>query len=269
MGRGSGKGTYNLLKTSSEMSNINPVPSYRAYGVRKRENLFTYLNEILAVLLGWFIYIPYFFVIFIGTWFFVKGLGNTGVILFFLIVLLFVYFVLARKIRKRAKFIIKLRKQCRKLGYAVELKRSFFKGLRFNKEGIDLIVHTPYKRWYLRFLTPKKHNSHITFLSKDKIEITTNVIRNNVKAVLGFGKEKTKQVDYFFNEEFKSDRIEIQKVLLVNPVPLDIFRKDTYGARIPIGAGERLYDDYVLFTGSSFINALEREYNENKTRGRF
>ena len=85
MNRGNGKGTYNILKTSSEMSNINPVPSYRAYGVRKRENLFTYLNEILAVLLGWFIYIPYFFVIFIGTWFFVKGLGNTGVILFFLL----------------------------------------------------------------------------------------------------------------------------------------------------------------------------------------
>lgn len=268
MNRGNGKGAYNLLKSRAEMSNINPVPSYRAYGVTKKENVFTHLNEILAILLGWVIYIPYFFVIIVGTLFMIKLGGNTGIVFASFVGLLFVYFVLARNIRKRAKFIRKLRKQCRKFGYAFELKRSFLKGLRFNKKGIDLIVHTPYKRWYVRFMTPKRHRSHITILSKTEIEIKTNVTRNAIKAVLGLGNMKTKYVDYSFDEEFKSDRMDTQKVLLVNPVPLDMFKRDRDGARIPIGTGEKIYD-YIMYSGSGFINALDREYNENKTRGRF
>ena len=262
------RSTFNLLKSNAEISKINPVPSYRAYGVTKRENIFTYLNELLAILLGWFIYIPCFVIIFIGTIFMVKLFGNTGIIFVFLTVLLFIYFVLGRNIRKRAKFISKLRKKCKRLGYAVEFKRNFIKGLKFNKKGIDLIVHTPYKRWYVRFMTPKKHRSHITFVSKYEIEIKTNVTRNAMKAVLGFGKTKVKRIGYSFDEVFKTDRMETQKVILVNPVPLDIFKMDIDGARIPIGTGEKLYD-YIMFSGSSFINTLQREYDENKRRGRF
>ena len=270
MNQKNGKGAFNMLKASAEMSKINPVPSYRAYGVTKRENIFTYLNEVLALLIGWLIYIPYFVVILIGTVFMVKVMGKTGIIFVFLLGFLVVYFILARSIRKRAKFIRNLRKQCRKSGYVVEFKRSFIKGLKFNKKGIDLIVHTPYKRWYVRFMTPKKHRSHITILSKEEIEVKTNVVRNNIKATLGLGNVKVKRVEYSFDDEFKSDRMPTQKVLLVNPVPLDMFKRerDGDGARIPIGTGEKLYD-YVIFSASGFINELEREYNENKTRGRF
>ena len=85
MNQKNGKGAFNMLKASAEMSKINPVPSYRAYGVTKRENIFTYINEVLAILLGWFIYIPYFFVILIGTVFMVKVMGKTGIVFVFLL----------------------------------------------------------------------------------------------------------------------------------------------------------------------------------------
>ncbi len=268
MARRENRSTYNLLKSSAEISKVNPVPSYRAYGVTKRENIFTYLNEILAVLLGWFIYIPLFAIILIGTVYMVMLWGSVGTVFLFLIGFIIIYFVLARNIRKRARFISKLRKKCKWFGYTVEFKRSFLKGLKFNKKGIDLIVHTPHKRWYVRFMTPKKHKSHITFVSKYEIEVKTNVTRNAMKAVLGLGKTKVKRIDYSFDEEFKLDRMPTQKVLLVNPVPLDMFKKDRDGGTIPIDTGEKLYD-YIMFTGNGFINALEREYDENKTRGRF
>ncbi len=264
------RGSFNLLKSSaeisqSETSRINPVPAYRAYGVTKRENFFTVLNEILAIILGWYLYIPCFFIILVGTIFMIKLLGNTGVIFAFLVIILFIYFVLGRNIRKRASFVSKLRKKCKQLGYAFEFKRSFFRGLRFNNEGIDLIVHSPYKRWYLRFMTPKKHRSYITILNRNEIEVKTNVTRNHLKAVLGFGKIKVRRYDYSFKEVFNSDSIKTQKVLLINPVPLDMFKKDIDGATIPIGSGEKLYD-YVMFSGSGFISDLQREYDESKKR---
>ena len=268
MGRRENRGTYNLLKLSSNVSKTNPVSRYRAYEVAKRENIFTKLNEILVVLLGWFIYILLFTIILIGTVFMVMVGGSIGIVFLFLTGFLFVYFVLARNIRKRAKFISKLRKKCKRFGYAFEFKRSFLKGLKFNKKGIDLIVHTPYKRWYVRFMTPKKRSSHITFVSKYEIEVKTNVTRNSMKFVLGFGRTKVKRVEYSFDEEFKIDRIQTQKVLLVNPVPLDMFKKDRYGGTVPIDTGEKLYD-YIMFTSNGFINALEREYEANKTTGRF
>lgn len=248
-------------KTRPEVSEYNPVPLYRSYGVTKRESIFTKINEILAVFVGWIIYIPCFIIIFIGTAFMVYAMGSVGVVFSSLAVLLFVYFVLARNIRKRARFIFKLRKKCRNLGYVFKFKRSFLSGLKFNKEGIDLEVYTPDKIWYLRFMTPKTHKSHITILNKFEMEIKTNITRSRMKRILGLDTVKVRRIDYSFNEVFKRDNIETQKVLLVNPVPFDMFKMDIDGARIPIGTGEKLYD-YIMLSANGFINTLQREYDE-------
>ena len=276
-------------KRSPSVSEYNPVPLYRSYGVTKKENIFTVLNEYLAVLLGWLLYIPMFAIIIIGTIFMIKLLGATGTLFVVVSAVLIVYFVLARKIRKRAKFILRLQKKCRQLGYTMELKRGFLKGLKLNKEGIDLVIHTPTKKWFVRFMTTKRRNSHVTFLNKDTIEIKK--IKGRVKLRSGMfgymhhnlskprvsnivprvsmhdhqsiekGSPKLSYIPYSFNEIFNDDNFEVQKALVVNPVPLEMFKVDKGGSRIPIDTGERMFD-YIMFSGSGFIKTLEREFEE-------
>ena len=276
-------------KHRPKVSRYNPVPLYRSYGVTKKENIFTALNEYLAVILGWLLYIPMFAIIIIGTLFMIKLLGSAGILFVFVSALLLVYFVLARKLRKRARFILRLRKLCKKMGYVLEMKRGFLKSLKFNKDGIDLVIHTPTKKWFVRFMTTKKRNSHVTFLNKDTIEIKK--IKGRIKLRSGMfgymhhnlskprvsnivprvsmhdhqsiekGSPKLSYIPYSFNEIFNDDNFEVQKALVVNPVPLEMFKTDKSGSRIPIDTGERLFD-YIMFSGSGFLNTLEREYQD-------
>ena len=254
-------------KRRPQVSEHNPVPLYRSYGVTKKETVFSRINEILATAMEWLLYIFYFIFITIGTMFMIYAGGAVGIVFSVAFVILYTYFVLARKIRKRAKFFSKLKKQCRNLGYTVEVRRSFLKGLGFNKEGIDFVVHTSTKKWVVRFMTPKKKSCYITFLDKERIEIKK--LKRKIKLKLGIfgtgqiekGKAKLRVVPYSFAECPCFDDVEVQKVLLVNPVPLEMFKVDKGGARIPIGTGERLYD-YVMYSGTGFLNTLEREYNE-------
>ena len=278
-------------KERPSVSEYNPVPLYRSYGITKQESIFTVLNEYIAIILGWLLYIPMFAIIIIGTIFMICLLGPVGIVFVFASILMLIYFVLARKIRKRAKFILKLQKTCRKLGYTMELKRGFLKGLKFNKEGIDLVIHTPTKKWFVRFMTTKKRNSHVTFINKDVIEIKK--IKGRVKLRSGMfgymhhnlskprvsnivprvsmhdhqsiekGSPKLSYIPYSFNEIFNDDNFEVQKALVVNPVPLEMFKTDKSGSRIPIDTGERLFD-YIMFSGSGFINTLEREYQKKR-----
>ena len=254
-------------KERPSVSEYNPVPLYRSYGVTKQESIFTVLNEYIAIILGWLLYIPMFAIIIIGTIFMIKLFGAVGTLFVIVSVVMIIYFVLARKIRKRAKFILRLQKKCRRLGYTMELKRGFLKGLKFNKEGIDLVVHTPTKKWFVRFMTTKKRNSHVTFLNKDTIEIKK--IKGRVKLRSGMfgyhslavGNPKISHIQYSFDETFNGEDVEVQKALVVNPVPLEMFKRDKGGSRIPIDTGERLFD-YIMFSGSGFLNTLEREYKE-------
>ncbi len=257
----------NKKKARPEVSEINPVPLYRSYGVTKKETIFTRINEVIATVLEWLLYITYIIMIVIGTLFMIKLGGALAIVCVFIPTVLFVFFVLARKKRKRAKFLSKMKRQCRRFGYTLEKKRSFLKGLKFNKKGIDFIVHTPTKKWIVRFMTPRKKKCHITFLNKETIEIKT--IKRQIKLRLGIfgsgdldtGRNKVRFVSYSFDDSISFDNIEAQKVLLINPVPLEMFKTEGSGSRIPIGTGERLYD-YIMYSGTGFINTLEREYNE-------
>ena len=126
-------------KSRPVVSESNPFPMYRAYGVTKKETIFTKINELLATVIGWLMFLPSIAIIVIGTISMIYILGYTGIFLTWLSAFLFIYFVVGRKIRKRAKFLIKLKRQCKKMGYLFEYKRRFFAGIRPNKKGIDFV----------------------------------------------------------------------------------------------------------------------------------
>ena len=132
------------------------------------------------------------------------------------------------------------------------------KGLKLNGEGLDFTVDSLKKRWCVRFFTPKKYLSHITFVDKSTVEIKTNIIKSRLKLSFGLNEPKTNLIQYSYGDDVSVGNKKVAKALIINPVPHDVFKRDKDGATIPIGTGEYLYG-YTMFSGSGFLEALQRE----------
>ena len=245
-------------KDRIEKSKINPVPLYMSYGVTKKEGFFAKLNNVLAAILAAVLLVSFGVMWGLGSYILVSMLGTIGIALVIIVVAAFVYFKLCRKIRKRVRFLIRLKKHCKRMGYTLKFYRGFFAALKLNGQGIDFTVDTGKKLWTVRFFTPKKYLSHIIFESNAKIGIKTNITKSQLKFVLGFNKPKYKQLDYKYVERIETEGRKTASALLINPVPHEVFKKDSDGAVIPIGTGEKLFG-YTMFTGSGFLENLARE----------
>ena len=253
-----GKKRYGEQESPARKSDIGQVPLHRSYGVKKREGFFTHLNDTIAVAMAVCLIILLSIIWIMGIVMLVVLLGSIGILLISVAALLFVYLKLCRTLRKRLKFIFKLKRTCKRLGLKLQFKRGVLKGMKLNSQGLDFIVDSPKKRWCVRFYTPKKYLSHLTFIDKNTVEIKTNITKSRLKFVLGLEEPKTRRIPYSFAEEVASGSKKVAKALILNPVPHDVFKKDTDGATIPIGTGEYLYG-YTMFSGSGFLEALHRE----------
>ena len=241
-------------------SKYDPVPLYRSYGVTKKETFWTVLNNFLASVLAIALIIVLSVMWLLGAYILISVLGAVGTLAVIVSVLCFVYFKLCRKIRKRLKFVFNLRKRCKQMGYKLVFHRSIFKGLKFNKNGLDFTVNTGKKIFNVRFFTPKKFLCHIIFNNDETVSIKTNITKSQMKFVIGINHPKTKVVEYRFGTPADTTTIKTVNALIINPVPHEVFKKDTDGAIIPIGTGEKLRG-YTLFTGSGFLDTLRREDN--------
>ena len=239
----------------------NEVPLHRSYGVKKRVSVFTHINHLLAPVIAVFMLIFFGIILIVGFCSLIIMLGHIGIALVVLSVLAFGYFVGLRVVRKRIRFIIKLKMRCKSLGYKVTFTRGFFKGLCRNKQGIDLTVDTGKICYCVRYFTTANFFTHLTFVDSETLAIKTNITRSHFKFILGFNNPRTRTVKYSFNEKFNIYNRKAKKVLLLNPVPHDCFKKDVDGATIPIGTGETI-GDYTVHSGSSFINTLARHSME-------
>ncbi len=231
------------------------------YKPKDKRSIFASINEILAIVMGFILLGLCGIIIVIGLIFFIYAFQTTGVVIILIGGILFTYIVLLRSLRKRMRFVRKLKKKCKKYGFKIEKKRGVFRGLKLNKEGFDLIITAPHTRYYIRFFTPRRHKSHITIYDENTVEIKTNIHNSRWKFILGLDKVKVRRMAYSYSDAVNEGVLRAKKVLLVNPVPHSMFKKDSDGAVIPIGTGERLYD-YTIFSGSGFINELQREYEK-------
>ena len=238
-----------------------PTPLYRSYGVKKRVTVFTGINEVISVFLAVMMIVVYSVMWIAGAIMLVLLMGGVGILLAFIATFLLVYLKFCRKIRKRAKLMRKLKKQCRKLKYRITVHRGFFKGLKLNKEGFDLTINTGKKLWCVRFFTPPKHLCHLVILSNDKMQFRFNITKSYLKFILGLNEEKRVDFDYSFDDKLPDIGKPAERALLLNPVPHELFKKDEDGAVIPTGTGTHIHG-YTVFTGTGFLQTLERESRE-------
>lgn len=260
----------------AEYSDVYKVPLHRSYGITKRESFFTYLNEYLATALTVILYAAMFIMIAVGLYMLITLLGHVGQLIAILALIWFILWKFFRVPRKRIKFLLKLRRKCRALGYKIEYKRGILRGMRFNKSGADLTVDTGKKLWTVRFLPAKRYNCDFIFEDESTLKIKHNPIRFKSsimgrrasyvaisKQSSGGGandKIKIKTLPYSFSEadEIKMNGRKSARALVINPVPHTLKKKEKDGATYETGTGERMWG-YTVFSGTGFLETLERE----------
>ena len=270
-----GQGEPQPKKKFARFSEIYQVPLHRSYGVRKRETWLSHFNEYLATFLLILLYAWMFIMLALGAYMLIDALDHIGTLIVIIAVAWFISWKFLRIPRKRIKFLLRLRKKCKNLGYRIEYKRNVFAGMRFLKEGIDLTIDTGKKVWAVRFLPCYRYNSDLIFVDENTIKIKHNPIR--LKASLfpvnarhaqrltpktenkrfSFG-GKTKTVSYSFTDEVLHYGVKSARALIVNPVPHTIRKVEKDGAIYETGTGERMWG-YTLYSGSGFLETLDRE----------
>lgn len=223
----------------------------------KEEGIIGKFNGILATLIG--IWIIFFCTTVLITFvsFMIAAFGKIGIILSAITVALLIYLIVFRVPRKRLAFMVKLKRTCKNNGLRIKKERGFFKSLRNNTNGFDLIIISRSTSYYVRFYAAYRRASHLTFCDENTVQVTTNIHNNRFKVVLGLNKLRVKTKSYSYSDTPPSSVKNAVKVLLVNPVPHDMFKISSGSATVPTGTGDKLYD-YTLYTATGFLNELER-----------
>ncbi len=247
---------YDVDRSISE--DTGEVPLYRSYGVKKKIHpLHIAFNVFLARMLAIAVFILEFAIIFIVGIMLVFYGGIlistviTGTLIFILLN------IQTRVLRRRIEFSVKLKRLCKKQGFKLEYKQSFMRSLYWDGDDrLDFILKAGKYTYYVKYFTPKKPLTSVTFLSKNEIAYTKHTRKNIFTTIFSF-KEKTRKMTLRFPEYIdEKDKYSI-KAVIVNPKPRDIFVKNPEGSIVPTGTGEHIYG-YTIFTGKGFLGTIKR-----------
>lgn len=244
-----------------EVTNVvyGEIPLYRSYGVKKKYNptLIKLSNFLARSLVAFFIFFQLFVVstVAFAFWFYAGELISTVVTL---ILVTLLYFLNTRIPRARRKFTKKLRKLCKEKKYRLEFKRSFWKSLSWaDKDEIDFSLKAGKYTYFVRYATATKTLSTMSFLSKTELVYTKHPRNNKFTLIFDF-KDKKKLLPITFPSYINSDDKYSIKAILINPVPMNIEKKGSFGEGMePTGTGERLFG-YTIFNGTGFIETVQR-----------
>ena len=234
------------------------VPLYRSYGTKKKVNPFIIavnltMGRALSILLFFFEFV--IIAINAVVFFFYGGvLVSTLITVTISSVLISIH---TRVRRRRFEFVRKLKKLCKKNGYRLSQKKSFSKSLRWSNDAeLDFVLTAGRYTYYVKYATPTKPLSSLTFLSKSEIRYTKHARRNVYTLIFDF-KDKSKNLKINFPSYIDEKNKYNKKIILINPKPRDIFVKNEGGAIVPTGSGESIYG-YTIFTGTGFLDAVKR-----------
>ena len=255
---------YKIAVEKRERVEVEDVPLYRSYGVTKKVNLrkrrileaigkaWTVL--FLAIELGIILFITFLFA------FYTDVLVAT--VLFIILFSIF-FFNATKLIRRRARFLRRLKQFCKKNRYELEFKRGFFKSLSWAKgDALDFTVKAGKWTYYVKFATSKRFLASFTFISKSQMKYTKIARRNRFTTILDF-KDKIYTMPIAFPEALDDKDKYAVKVILINPAVMNIEKKERDGAVLPTGSGEKLFG-YTVYTGTGFIETLKRNEEEEK-----
>ena len=250
------------LEDRPERVQTEDVPIYRSYGVTKKVNpIARKIRDLIAKILVVGLLVGELSIIFIVTFmlaFYTDLLVATALFL----VLFTIFFLNATKLlRRRLKFLRKLKRVCKQNGYELEFKRNFFKSLSWAEDNaIDFVVKAGKYTYYVKLATSKRFLSSFTFISKNQMKYTKIARHNRFTIILDF-----KDKSYMMPIEFpagidENDKYSV-KAILINPAVMNIEKKGNDGVIIPTGSGEKLFG-YTIYTGTGFVESIKRNSEE-------
>ena len=164
-----------------------------------------------------------------------------------------------RRLLKRRRFIKKLNKACDKNGYRLYRYRNALTSLYRPDGESDFAVETRDAVYECMFYPAPRRLSVLRFDAPGEVKIVTGIVRNRFKEVLGLNEPRVRVKPFGFESKTKSTTKKIVKVVLLNPVPYELYYYDKKdGKTVQGGSGTEVYG-YVAYSGNGFINTLDRE----------
>ncbi len=246
------------------------TPMYRAYGVHKKLRLWLInLNNFLAVLLFFLLFvIPLGSVVGIVVFMIFKYASAyafaAGLAFFICAVAVISFYIVAFRIpRKRAAFFRKLKRACKKNNYKLIFKRSFFQSLFWtNDDKLDFIVKAGEWTYYVKLFGAQNRKSDVTFSQSGELIYRKLRLKNSVTVILNLKpKIKTKKIIFPSVPEDKK----AVKVILLNPVPTEIYKKKINGDTVMSGNCDEVFG-YTVYTGTGFIEGMMRNIENDKRK---
>lgn len=164
----------------------------------------------------------------------------------------------------RKKFIKKLEKLCKQNKFRIEERNAMVRSALIHYSGYNFLIHANGKTYACKLIGSKKKKNPMYFTQGGELY----EVRKKSFTFIGFGvgasklanmelSQKATVSDYTFESEYT-------KVLILNPIPYYIFAGHPDHA-MAIDTGSRV-GDYLIFNGSGFMNALERDCVEGRSK---
>ena len=258
---GSG-GQYFIYRviTSEEDSSKTGFPSYRCYGVTRREHRFVESAAFL-VLSGMALWI--FAVCVLALLSFLMAVMDYGSVLAKVFLLgsaaTLLVWLNTRLLRKRMRFVRRMRRFCKKNQMSVQKNKPLLLAFLWEGEQPDFLIDTKEARYAVHFLSIKKRRSALFLEKKDTMKLVSYPLNNIFTVIFGF-QPKVRYYPLAPAREGESTAYgrEIRRIVLLNPTCREMFEKNSDGMTVPTGSGAR-FCGYTVYTGSGFLGALERE----------
>ena len=245
----------NKKRSRPEVSDYDPVPLYRSYGVTRRE--YPVINKIKTALQRFTVIIlllPSYIVLGVGIVMTVLY-GKALAFVLFTPMLLFLLFRLTKSLRRRRKFLRKLKKLVEKEGYKLTFKRGFLASFFWSPTKEYFVLDTPKYSYHVYVFTARKYNAEIVFESAESFKLIKRPLRNIFSMALGL---KAKIKEYTFAPDRSLPMYSRVKIIgfLANPV-CDSISYRRGNALEPTGSGGEVFGFYI-FTGTGFIESVKR-----------
>ena len=157
----------------SRESEFNPVSPARAYGKKRKE---IHLVETLKLNLFRLIAIVFLYFLLsipaVGLFAFLTYGNILVTFLFWVIFTAVLLFIITKPLRKRMKFVRKLKRLCKKKNYKLKVEQGFVNTLLWSPDKIDFSLNTGRHTYLVHYLTVRKYRSSVTFCDKHNFTAT-------------------------------------------------------------------------------------------------
>lgn len=238
---------------------LSYITAYRKFYRLKKKNdnrsdraqIIKHLTLTLLVYCGVSMCIPWFLPFVITIWNLAKRYNITLCAVIFALVIIFIivaYLLICfvRALLKRRVFIKNLVRLCKKDNIELSKIEKPYLSVIFQREGINFSVEKSGRKYDCKFISGVFYNSPIIFSDKGDgvCQHTLRIFKVELLHVRS-------RIDFAFEGDG-------EKILIVSPVPSNIYVSNENEKPRLADTGE-VAGDYRIFTGTGFLNSLERD----------